>query len=104
MRRTLVAALVSCAGKSARTGLRRFLSGLSADELEFLAGFHGARILERSDGPQAFAGLPAEYTSCLGRNPDRDHKVLLLGEYLSRLGAYGERANRRAGRSAPGLA
>ncbi|MGO9256202.1 MAG: hypothetical protein ACLQU1_07875 [Bryobacteraceae bacterium] len=89
MRRTLVAALVSCAGEEARTRLRRFLAGLSADELEFLAGFQGARILERGATPLGVPfGVPhgtcgpADY----GCAADRDHKMIVLCEYLARCG------------------
>ena len=85
MRRTLVAALVSCAGEEARARLRRFLAGLSADELEFLAGFQGARILERGATP---FGLPLG--TCgpadFGCAADRDHKLIVLREYLARCG------------------
>lgn len=81
MRRTLVSALVSCAGQDARTRLLRFLSGLSADELEFLAGFQGACILEHCSGPSQ----PPDYTAC-ATLPDLDHKMLVLREYLARSG------------------
>lgn len=87
MRRTLVAALVSCAGEEARTRLRRFLAGLSADELEFLAGFQGARILERCAAPSGARG-DADFGSQAGGRcaADRDHKMIVLREYLARCG------------------
>jgi len=95
VRRTLVTALASCAGQKARIRLHRFLSGLSSDELEFLAGFQGARILERccgvssgnclDPGPAAsrpnYYGLPGERCAA-----DRIHKMIVLREYLARCG------------------
>ena len=91
MRQTLVAALVSCAGAKVRNPLRRFLTGLSADELEFLAGFQGARILESSAGQRsagtsrAPAGAPAYYGAATSEGAvDLDHKMIVLREYLSR--------------------
>jgi hypothetical protein len=86
LRYALVAALLSYAGTEARTRLRCFLAGLSADELEFLAGFQGARILERSSGLPSGA---ADYASwAAGRcAADLDHKMLVLREYLVRCGS-----------------
>ena len=90
--------------------LRRFLAGLSADELEFLAGFQGARILERSSGASS-SRRRADYGSALRPTADHDHKLLVLREYLARCGrpglegeAYFNRTSTREGRSAPGLA
>lgn len=45
-RNTMILALLACTEVSVRTRARRFLSGLSADELQFLAEFMGACILE----------------------------------------------------------
>ena len=111
MRRTLVAALVSCAGEESRTRLRRFLAGLSADELEFLAGFQGARILERCSTPAAPMPSRSDYGSGVLPSADRDHKLLVLREYLARCapsaakrGSYFDHTSTRDGRSAPGLA
>jgi hypothetical protein len=87
VRSALVAALVAYAARKARSQLRRFLAGLSADELEFLAGFQGARILEGCSG--AIPGgpsHPADYIAreAGGRGPDLDHKIIVLREYLAR--------------------
>ena len=82
MRRTLVSALISCAGEDARARLRRFLAGLSADELQFLAGFQGARILERCSDPSHSPDYASYSTPA-----DLDHKMLVLREYLVRSGA-----------------
>jgi len=89
VRRTLVAALISCAGERARTPLRRFLTGLSADELEFLAGFQGARILEQAGGECSAERSPAARTpgyrsSVTYDTADLDHKMIVLREYLAR--------------------
>jgi hypothetical protein len=87
VRRTLVAALVSCAGGEARTRLRRFLAGLSADELEFLAGFQGACILERGAAPSRARGDEGYGSRADGWcAADRDHKMIVLREYLARCG------------------
>ena len=88
MRRTLVAALVSCAGDDTKFRLRRFLAGLSADELQFLAGFQGARILERSAASTVAPTGHADYGFCTAGPPsaDHDHKMLVLREYLARCG------------------
>lgn len=106
MRRTLVAALVSCAGEETKLRLLRFLAGLSADELQFLAGFQGARILEGCKASPA-APLPDYETAAKGPHAaDLDHKILVLREYLARChrGSYFDRASSRDGRSAAGFA
>ena len=90
MRNALVVALAACADSAFRSNIRRFLDGLSSDELQFLAEFHGACIVECGGqiGQEQvvmaarLAGAPAGCAS-----PDRDHKMILLHEYLSRAGA-----------------
>jgi hypothetical protein len=80
LRQDLVAALVACTDAPFRARARRFASGLSADELQFIAEYLGACILESGCGcaPAALAArLP---------DPDRDHKIILLIEYLCRTG------------------
>ena len=92
MRNTLVAALVSCADTPLRPEARRFLRGLSADELQFIAEYYGACILE-----EPHAGCPcdraqlalriAAFQRARGaatRAADQDHKMILLLEYLCR--------------------
>lgn len=91
MRRTLVAALASCADESVKPVLRRFLAGLSSDELQFIAGFLGGHILEcegwssRSKELLAARMTQYQYTS-VSRSQyqceDRDHKMILVMEYL----------------------
>jgi len=84
----LVAALVECAQQPLKMDARRFLDGLSADELQFIADYLGFCILESQ--------LPATLTreelarsidefqeACPTRDPDR--KSILLLEYLQRI-------------------
>ena len=55
MRSVLVTALAARADSSLRVQARQFLRGLSSDELQFIAGFLGACILE-SAGQQPCLG------------------------------------------------
>ena len=79
MRSALVTALLACSDSSLRIKARRFLQGLSSDELQFIAEYLGARILEAAGPGQAFVGYRSE-------TPDQDHKMILLLEYLRRSG------------------
>ena len=45
-RQELATALIACAESPCRAKARRFLSGLSSDELQFIAEYLGACILE----------------------------------------------------------
>lgn len=81
-RQDLVTALIACTGAPFRAKARRFASGLSSDELQFIAEYLGSCILEAANdcccSPAALAArLPAA---------DRDHKMILLLEYLGRTG------------------
>ena len=78
MRSTLVAALVSCADSPWRAKARRFLCGLSSDELQYIAGFLGGCILES-------AGNCRRTSDCC-RSDDRELKMILVQEYLCRAG------------------
>ena len=69
MRKSLVAALAASVDLPRRSKARRFLSGLSLDELQFIAGFMGSRILDS-------AGTMTGY----GRGADL--KMLILREYV----------------------
>jgi hypothetical protein len=81
-RQDLVAALVACTDAPFRARARRFASGLSADELQFIAEYLGSCILESlNDCPCS----PATLASRLPTR-DRDHKMILLLEYLCRTG------------------
>jgi hypothetical protein len=79
VRSALVTALLACSDSSLKTKARRFLQGLSSDELQFIAEYLGACILESTGPRQGSAGYCPE-------TPDRDHKMILLVEYLRRSG------------------
>ena len=92
MRIALLAALVSCAEGPLQSKTRRFLMGLSCDELQFLAEFLGASIIA-SDGrcrcsSAQLAERVAEFQKarCPGHSADQDHKMILLLEFLNRSG------------------
>ncbi|MEO8592983.1 MAG: hypothetical protein ABI759_06665 [Candidatus Solibacter sp.] len=93
MRKPLVAALLECVEQPLKLDARRFLTGLSSDELEFIAEFLGSCILESQ---HAFAPNRAELAERVAQFQqaraetvcpcDRDCKMILLREYLCRLG------------------
>lgn len=94
MRSTLVTALTECAENSLRSRARRFLSGLSSDELQFIADFLGACILDAGDPDVArthvavrLARFQTARLACCSRYPaDQHHKMLVLLEFLCRAG------------------
>jgi hypothetical protein len=75
VRNSLVAALVACADQRMKSKARRFLAGLSSDELQFIAGFLGSCILE-SQG-HCDRSAPDRKLSA-----DQQLKMILLFEYL----------------------
>ena len=120
MRNSLVAALIACADQPLKSEARRFLDGLSADELQFIAGFLGSCMLEpqvRSARNRAeLAELIARFQQTrvdraqnlgpqnlgpqnLGwmRSTDQEHKMILLLEYLCRSGVQELRMPVRSG-------
>lgn len=110
MRSVLVAALASCTEAPLQLEARRFLGGLSRDELQFIADFLGASILEASE-PCAGSRLEiarriAEFqrarggSSFPGSSPDQDHKTILLLEFLCRAGLHKPPVSVRAARAA----
>ena len=83
MRTALITALTACAEPRLQKKARRFLQGLSADELQYIADFLGACILESSERHgcgiacfNRFQSVPS------GSSDDREHKMILLLEYL----------------------
>ena len=95
MRSNLVVALVSCVDGSFRNKARRFLAGLSGDELQFIAEYLGACILDASDedlcSRAELAGRITRFqqagvTYARGRSEDREHKMIVLLEYLCHSG------------------
>ena len=96
MRNALVTALVSCADRPLKFKARRFLLGLSSDELQFIAEFLGACILEsaergrysRSELAERIAAFQRGRLRCSpGCSEDQDHKMIVLLEYLCRSGS-----------------
>jgi hypothetical protein len=61
--------------------MRRFLLGLSTDELQFIAGFLGSCILERSIA-QCYAQAGCYRALSLLGCQDLDHKMILVREYF----------------------
>jgi hypothetical protein len=89
-RQDLVAALVACAEGPCRAQARRFVNGLSADEMQFIAEFLGSCILESTrSGRNSRAELAARI--CAFQQARRrasaaaqDEKSIVLLEYLCR--------------------
>ena len=72
--------------ESTSTNARTFLEALSGDELRYIAGYLGARLIDPSlaDATSAQAGnIVAAYTAQSPNPPlDSTHKMLLLRDYL----------------------
>jgi hypothetical protein len=107
LRTVLITAITACAEQRLQRKARRFLAGLSTDELQYIAEFLGACVLECSGRPAASRGELAEgiaqFEQVRHARPDcpadREHKMILLLEYLCRsrvahcsLGLRAERA------------
>ena len=95
MRSVLVAALASCIDGPLKSQTRRFLGGLSCDELQFIAEYLGSSILESVEPcagsrPELAERIAEFQRSRLGASsrssPDQDHKTILLLEFLCRSG------------------
>jgi len=97
VRTALVAALVSCADNPHKSQARRFVQGLSGDELQFIAEFLGACVLDSAGQSCASRAQWAEritrYQQAIDgcRSADQEHKMILLLEYLCRTGDTGSR-------------
>jgi hypothetical protein len=96
VRNSLVAALVACADQPLKSEARRFLAGLSSDELQFIAEFLGSCVLESQIRCGCNRAELAERISRFQQvranrakswSTDQAHKMILLLEYLCRLGA-----------------
>ena len=89
-RNTLVAALVSCSDGTVKTRARRFLLGLSCDELQFIAEFLGACILESSEDIARAAEAVHTHQAVMARVGsqwnDQEDKIIVLREFLDRCG------------------
>ncbi len=108
MRNSLVAALVACADEPLKSKARRFLAGLSADELQFIAEFLGSCILDsqarrarnRAELAERIARFQLERANLTRmRSTDQEHKMILLLEYLCR--ARVQEVPMRAGAGSP---
>ena len=112
MRSVLVAALASCADAPRRHQARRFLVGLSTDELPFFAEFLGSFLLESAlDSPEPCARSRPELAERIAEfqaarlgprawsSWDQDHKTILLLEFLCRNGLPSSALTARAGRA-----
>ena len=94
MQTSLVAALVARTDPPVKVEARRFLSGLSSDELQFIAEFLGACKVERWEAFGCSRGQLAERIAyvqqaradCRLRSEDLEHKMILVLEYLCRCG------------------
>jgi hypothetical protein len=96
VRNSLVAALVACADQPLKSEARRFLAGLSSDELQFIAEFLGSCVLEsqgrgacnRAELAQRIARFQrARADRARHCSTDQTHKMILLLEYLCRSGS-----------------
>ena len=89
MKSILVKSLCSMVSERQRRKARQFLLGLSTDELQYIAEFFGSCILESE---QPYQWTRAQLTQRIqrfdqGQNrsvADRQHKMILLLEFLSR--------------------
>ena len=106
MRNSLVAALVACADQPLKSEARRFLAGLSSDELQFIAEFLGSCILESparcARSRAALAERIARFQQARAdrarmRSTDQELKMILLLEYLCRSGVQELPMRLRAG-------
>ena len=95
MRNSLEAALVACADQPLKSTARRFLAGLSSDELQFIAEFLGSCVLEsqvrcarnRAEIAERIARFQqARADRARMRSTDQELKMILLLEYLCRSG------------------
>jgi hypothetical protein len=107
VRSALVAALVSCADSPHQSQARRFVQGLSSDELQFIAEFLGACVLDSAGKPcisrHQWAERITRYQQVssgrhTSRSADQEHKMILLLEYLSsyQLSAFSSQLGDRA--------
>jgi hypothetical protein len=106
VRNSLVAALVACADQPLKEKARRFLAGLSADELQFIAEFLGSCVLESQESCVRSRADLAEWIARFqqkrakrvrGQSSDQELKMILLLEYLCHAGVQERRMMAGAG-------
>jgi hypothetical protein len=96
LKTALISAIAACSEQRLQKKARKFLLGLSTDELQYIAEFLGACVLESlgnsalsrrelADGIAQFEQVRRARADCLG---DREHKMILLLEYLCRSRIY----------------
>jgi hypothetical protein len=89
MKTILVKSLCCMVSEQRRRKARQFLLGLSTDELQYIAEFFGSCVLEsehphdwtRAQLTQGIQRFDREQKNCVS---DRQHKMILLLEFLSR--------------------
>lgn len=92
MRTALISAITGCAHQRVQKNARQFLRGLATGELQYIAEFLGSCVLESvgrsplsrrelADGIAHFEQLRHGSWHCCA---DREHKMILLLEYLRR--------------------
>jgi hypothetical protein len=92
VRSVLISALVGCTEGPLQARSRRFLQGLSSDELEFIAEYLGSCILEsagtasQSRGELALRVAQFQAARAHALSADEEHKMILLLEFLCRAG------------------
>jgi hypothetical protein len=107
LRTALISAITACADDRLQKKARWFLQGLSNDELQYIAEFLGACVLESSrqeacsrrqlaDGIAQFNRFRC--APCGGLN-DPEHKMIVLLEYLCRCNLTRYSLAMRAGRT-----
>jgi hypothetical protein len=92
VRTGLISAIAACAERHFQRKARKFLQGLSTDELQYIADFLGACVLEslgrsacsRRELAESIAQFDQVRCAASDRPGDRQHKMILLLEYLCR--------------------
>jgi len=92
VRTALISAIAACAEQRFQRKAHKFLLGLSTDELQYIAEFLGACVLEslgrsalsRRDLADGIAQFEQVRHGRTGLLADREHKMILLLEYLCR--------------------
>ena len=92
MRTVLISAITECAEERFQKKARKFLQGLSRDELQYIAEFLGACVLEswgpvplgRRELADGITHFEQVRCACRDRGGDQEHKMILLLEYLCR--------------------
>jgi hypothetical protein len=90
LRTALISAITEFAERRFQRKARKFLLGLSTDELQYIAEFLGACILEsagrsafsRRELAESIAQFEHVRRASARRPGDREHKMILLLEYL----------------------